>query len=144
MTKSLRILALTAVAFAGGWLAAHLSAPAKVEAKSNRVFELRVYHVNPGKLAALQTLFRDHTLPMFKKHGMTSIGYWVPQDKPESENTWIYIIAHPSREAAKQDWAAFQADPAWQSAFKAAGADGPLVSKIDSTYMDPADISPVK
>ncbi len=144
MTKTLRILALAAVAFAGGWLTAHLGAPAKVEAQSNRVFELRVYHVNPGKLAALQTLFRDHTLPMFKKHGMTSIGYWVPQDKPESENTWIYIIAHPSREAAKKDWAAFQADPDWQAAFKAAGADGPLVSKIDSTFMDPATISPIK
>ena len=56
-------------------MAARLTAPAKVEAQSNRVFELRVYHANPGKLAGLQKMFHDVTLPMFKKHGITNIGY---------------------------------------------------------------------
>jgi hypothetical protein len=144
MTKLFQITVLTAAAFAGGWMAARVAAPAKVEAQSNRVFELRVYHANPGKLAGLQKMFHDATLPMFKKHGITSIGYWVPQDAPESENTWIYIVAHPSREEAKKNWAAFQADPEWQSMSKAAQADGKFVEKIDSTFMDPASISPVK
>jgi hypothetical protein len=75
---------------------------------------------------------------------MTGIGYWTPQDKPESENRWIYLIAHPSREDAKKNWDAFFADPDWQKAAKAANADGKLVEKIDSTFMDPADISPLK
>jgi hypothetical protein len=126
---------------AGACLTAEI---AKVRADSNRVFELRVYHTAPGKLGNLQTLFREHTLPMFKKHGLNSIGYWVPQDKPDSENIWIYILAHPSREEAKKNWAAFQADPEWQQAIKAAQADGKVVEKIDSTFMDPADISPLK
>jgi hypothetical protein len=144
MSKLLRVWVLTAVAFGAGWMASRLAAPADVRADANRVFELRVYHANPGKLAGLQKLFHDATLPMFKKHGMTSIGYWVPQDAPQSQNTWIYIIAHPSREAAKANWAAFQADPEWKAKFTAAQAEGPLVDHIDSTFMDPATISPIK
>lgn len=141
MSKLLRISLLTAAAFAAGWMASRLSSPAKVEAKSHRVFELRVYHTNPGKLAGLQQLFHDETLPMFKKHGITGIGYWVPQDV---QNTWIYIVAHPSREEAKKNWAAFLADPEWQAKSKAAQSGGTFVEKIDSTFMDPASISPLQ
>src|SRR5260370_4295183 len=75
-----------------------------------RIFELRTYTTNEGKLDALQARFRDHTMRIFQKHGMTNVGYWVPEDKP---NTLIYIISHPSREAAKQNWDAFRADPEW-------------------------------
>jgi hypothetical protein len=139
------MVAVAAISFAAGaWFTMHFATPGKVEAQSNRVFELRVYHVAPGRLPALQTLFREHTLPMFKRHGITSIAYFDPQDKPDSESLWIYLIAHPSRDDAKKNWDAFFADPDWQAASKAANADGKLVDKIDSTYMDPADISPLK
>ena len=139
-----KIGALTALAFVAGWSASRIVSPEAAKADANRVFELRVYHANSGKLGDLQKLFHDHPLPMFKKHGMTNVGYWIPQDQPDHDNTWIYIIAHPSREDAKKNWAAFQADPEWQAGFKAASANGPLVSKIDSTFMDPAEISPIK
>ena len=129
---------------AGCWLTAAFGTSQSVEAQSHRVFELRLYHVNPGHLPALQTFFGEHVLPMFKKHGMTSVGYWVPQDKPESENLWIYVLAHPSREGATKNWAEFNADPAWQAALKASQANGQLVNKIDSTFMEPADFSPLK
>jgi hypothetical protein len=144
-TSWFQILAVAALSFAaGGWSTAHFVNPAAVHAAGDRVFELRVYHVAPGQLSNLQTLFREHVLPIFKKHGITGIGYWDPQDSPESQNTWIYLIAHPSREEAKKNWDAFLADPDWQQAFKAASANGKLVEKIDSTFMDPADISPLK
>src|ERR1700741_36435 len=78
----------------------------RVHAQSKRVFELRTYHTLPGRLPALQRRFRDHTVAIFKRHGMTSVGYWVPQDAPASENTLIYIISHESREAAAKNWAA--------------------------------------
>jgi hypothetical protein len=81
---------------------------------------------------------------MFKKHGIAAVGYWVPQDSPESQNTWIYVLVHSSREDAKKNWDAFFADPDWQRAVKAANADGKLTDRIDSTFMDPADISPLK
>src|ERR1043166_8191961 len=79
----------------------------------NRVFELRTYVCHPGKLEALKTRFRDHTIRIFKKHGMDSIGYWVPQDD-RKDTTLIYIIAHKSRAQADQNWKDFSADPEWK------------------------------
>ena len=110
----------------------------------SRVYELRTYTCHPGKLEALNARFRDHTLPLFKRHGMESIGYWVPQDPEKSKNTLIYILAHPSLEAAKKNWAAFQADPEWVKARAASEADGPIVQKVESVYMDPTEFSGLK
>jgi len=106
-----------------------------------RVFELRTYTTNEGKLDALQARFRDHTMRIFKKHGMTNVGYWVPQDKP---NTLIYIISHASREAAKQNWDGFRNDPEWQKVAKESEANGKIVAKVESVYMDATDYSPMK
>src|SRR6266498_318485 len=84
----------------------------------NRVFEMRTYTTNEGKLDALLARFRDHTTRLFEKHGMTNIGYWVPKDEPLSKNTLVYILAYPSREAAKKSWDAFRSDPDWQKVQK--------------------------
>ena len=74
-----------------------------VEAQSaTRVFELRTYTTPEGKLDDLQARFRDHTIDLFERHGMTNIGYWTPQDTPSSSNTLIYIIAHNGRLQAYQ------------------------------------------
>ena len=75
---------------------------------------------------------------------MTSIGYWTPQDAPTSQNTLIYIIAHPSRDAAKKNWDAFRADPDWQKARDASEANGKIVAKIDSVFMTPTGYSGIK
>ena len=77
------------------------------------VYELRTYTAHEGRLDAMNARFRNHTLRLFEKHGMTNVGYWTPQDATLSENTLIYIVAHPSREAAQQAWDAFRADPEW-------------------------------
>lgn len=119
------------------------SNPAHAAAKA-RVFEKRTYTCFDGKLDALNARFRDHTIRIFKKHGMTSIGYWVPADGPEHANTLVYIIAHESREAATKNWAAFRADPEWQKAQKESEANGKIVSKVDSVFMDPTDYSQIK
>ncbi len=110
----------------------------------NRVFELRTYTCNEGKLEALKARFRDHTIEIFKRHGMESIGYWVPQDPERSKNTLIYIIAHSSREQADKNWAAFRADPEWQKVSAASDANGKIVQKVESVFMSPADFSPLK
>jgi hypothetical protein len=142
MTLTLfRATSLAAVTFAAGAL---LSRQLTVHAQDSRVFELRVYHTAAGRLPALESRFRDHTISIFNHHHITSIGYWVPQDSPQKDNTLIYIISHPSREAAKKNWAEFVADPEWQQVSKASEADGKIVEKIDSTYMDAADFSPLK
>ena len=79
------------------------------------VYELRVYHAAPGKLRDLQARFREHTIKIFDRHGIKSVAYWTPLDEPEKSNTLIYILQHPSREAAVANWKSFQDDPEWQS-----------------------------
>jgi hypothetical protein len=141
----LRAAVLAVASFAAGSLATvGLSHLQTVHAASDRVFELRIYHVVPGRLAALQARFRDHTIAIFKRHNMTSVGYWVPQDSPASENTLIYILAHPSRDAANQHWKEFRDDPEWQKVSKESEADGKIVDKVDSTFMTPTDYSSLK
>src|SRR3954447_9565729 len=110
----------------------------------NRVFELRTYHTPEGKLDNLLTRFRDHTIEIFNRHGMTSVGYWIPTDEPLKGKTLIYILAHPSREAAKTNWAAFRSDPEWKKVAAASEANGKIVEKVDSVFMDPADFSAIK
>ncbi|HCQ38241.1 MAG TPA: NIPSNAP family protein [Verrucomicrobiales bacterium] len=107
---------------------------------SDRIFELRTYYANEGKLDALHTRFRDHTCELFEKHGMQNVGYWVPV-KNES-NALIYIVSHASRKAAQESWSAFLKDPAWVAAYKASIAGGKLVRKIDRVFLTATDYSP--
>jgi hypothetical protein len=106
------------------------------------VYELRVYHAAPGKLADLHARFRDHTIKIFDRHGMKSVAYWAPLDEPDKSNTLIYILQHPSREAAAANWKAFQDDPEWKNVRDKSEANGKLVEKVDSTYMALTDFSP--
>jgi hypothetical protein len=109
-----------------------------------RVYELRTYTCFEGKLDALKARFRDHTNRIFKKHDMQSIGYWVPQDPERSKNTLVYILVHPSREAADKNWAAFQADPEWKKVAAESEAKGKIVQKVDRVFMDPTEFSQLK
>ncbi len=107
------------------------------------VYELRTYTTNEGKLDGLHARFRNHTVKLFEKHGMTNVGYWVPTDEPKSENTLIYVLRHKSREAAKASWKGFIADPKWRAVFKKSRTDGPLLAKgPESVFMKATDYSP--
>ncbi len=109
-----------------------------------RVFEMRTYYAKPGKMKALHARFRDHTVKLFEKHGMTVVGFWSPIDKDAAENKMVYILAYPSEEAAKKSWADFRVDPDWKKAAMESEKDGPLVEKVESVYLNPTDYSPIK
>ncbi len=109
---------------------------------STVVYELRVYHAAPGKLGELLGRFRDHTIQLFAKYGIKSVAYWTPMDEPEKSNTLIYVLEHPSREAAEANWKAFQDDAEWKSVKEKSEANGKLVEKIDRTFMAMTDFSP--
>ena len=111
---------------------------------SERVFELRTYTTKPGRLDALHARFANHTIALLERHGMTNIGYFVPQDAPLAENTLIYVLAHDSREAAKASWAAFVADPEWPKVRDASIQDGEIIESIESVFMDATDYSMLK
>ena len=111
---------------------------------SQHVYELRLYHVNEGKIDALIARFGDHTDAIFKRHNMKSVGYWRPEEAPYSQNMFVYILEHPSREEAQKNWAAFQADPDWKKVKADSEINGPLANHIDSYFMDPTSFSALK
>jgi hypothetical protein len=109
---------------------------------SKVVYELRIYHTYESKLPDLLRRFREHTTKLFEKHGMKNVAYWTVLDEPAKSNTLVYILAHPSREAATANWKAFQDDPEWKSVRDASEANGKIVEKVESTFLSLADFSP--
>ena len=123
------------------WAAAQQDNASPAQASAG-VYELRVYHAAPGKLGDLLARFREHTTKLFERHGIKNVGYWTPLEEPEKSNTLIYILQHPSREAATANWKSFQDDPEWKSVRDKSEANGKLVEKIDSTFLVLTDFSP--
>jgi len=142
--KGWTVCGIALVSFAAGSLiTARLSHISQVRADSNRVFELRVYHAVAGKVPALESRFRETASKLLAKHDLKAVGYWVPEEAPAWGNTFVYIVAHPSREDAKKNWDAMRADPAFQEMMKSEQTEK-LVEKVDSAYMRPTDFSPMK
>ena len=110
----------------------------------NRIYELRTYISTDGKLDNLLARFRNHTIKLFEKHGMQNVGYWVAADEPASKNTLIYVLSHKNRDAAKASWDAFRKDPDWVKAKGESEANGAIVDKVTSVFMNPADFSKLK
>ncbi len=101
-----------------------------------RVYELRTYTATPGKIENVLARFRDHTCALFERHGMVNIGYWVPMDPADGAGEkLVYLLEHKSREAAKESWKNFNADPEWQQVRKASEADGKIVAKAESVFL---------
>jgi hypothetical protein len=114
-------------------------------APGSRCFELRTYYAAPGKLEALNARFRDHTCALFRKHGMEIVGFWMPTDQEQGAgNKLVYMLAHQSREAAKQSWKEFGSDPEWIKARTESEVDGKLTVKVESVFMSATDYSPLK
>jgi hypothetical protein len=111
---------------------------------AGRVFELRTYTAPEGKLGDLHARFRNHTLRLFEKHGMSNVIYLAPLDAPASQNQLVYLIAHKSREAATASWAAFRNDPEWKTAAAESQVNGPITSKVESVFLTATDYSPLK
>jgi hypothetical protein len=116
---------------------------AQQEKSKEKIYELRTYHVLPGRMPALLKRFREHTTELFEKHGMENVGYWNPVGK-EGETTLIYILAHNGPEAAKKSWQGFRDDPVWHEARDASEADGKIVEKVESVFLKPTDFSKLK
>lgn len=104
-----------------------------------RLYEMRVYYCEPGRLDALLTRFRDHTTRIFEKHGMTNVGYWLPLDN--TDNKLIYVLSYPDLAARDASWKAFSSDPEWKKVAEDSQKDGKIVAKVVSTYMHETDFS---
>jgi len=116
----------------------NLPADIKNVAKDSRCFELRTYTVREGSsIDLLHTRFRERTTALFKKHGMSIIGYWQPVTKP---NQLIYILAYKDGAARDAAWAAFGADPDWVKT----RTEMQVAVQVDNVFMSATDYSPVK
>lgn len=151
MVKRVLVVGAMAALFGSGYLLGRTDLVAEAEASPlaslqarDRVFELRTYTAPEGKLDALQARFRDHTMRIFERHGMTNIGYWLPQDTTLRQNTLVYLLAHPTRAAADQAWRDFAADPEWQRVSEESQRDGRIVSQVVRMYLDPTDFSQMR
>ncbi|MDX2046060.1 MAG: NIPSNAP family protein [Chitinophagaceae bacterium] len=110
-----------------------------------RVFELRTYYCHPGKLSDLNTRFRNHTLKLFEKHGMTNVAYWETIEKEANvQPKLVYILAHKSEEAGKASFDTFRKDPEWMKVASESEKGGKIVEKIESVYMKPLAFSAIK
>jgi len=125
---------------------ARLAHPREVKAASDRVFELMIYHTMPGKVPALESIFRD-VAKLQSKYNLNVIGYWVPDQDPAWKDTFVYLVVHPSREAAKANWHALHEDPEFLPYRKSAEL---LIEKVngdynvDEVYMRPTDFSAMR
>jgi len=139
------LILITSGAIASAQNPPPVEAPSPSLANDSRIFELRTYYAAPGKLEELHARFRNHTMKIFKKHGMEVVGFWGPTDKDKgSENMLVYVMAFPSREARDKAWRAFGADPDWQAARKESEKNGRLAEKVESVIMKATDYAPVK
>jgi hypothetical protein len=130
---------------AGAALVLGITAVSQSRAQSpSHVYELRMYHANPGKLDAIVARFRDSSIAIFNRHNIKSVGYFLPQDGPDAGNLLVYLLEHPNRPDADKNWAAFNADPEWQKVRAATEANGALISKIDRWFLNPTDFSALK
>ena len=113
-------------------------------AQSQKVFELRTYQATPGNLDNLHARFRDHTIRIFRKHGMEIVGFWSPTSEEERDDILVYLLAHDSQEAANASWQAFGADPEWDRVAKDSNRNGQILAGVERKYMVATDYSPMK
>jgi hypothetical protein len=135
------VAAVFAVGLAIGAGSSGMVPAAEAATAGDRVFELRTYTTHEGRLDALHGRFRHHTVRLFEKHGITSVGYWVPEDPALAGNTLVFLLSYPDRDAARASWESFRADPEWLAARAASEADGPIVRHVHSVYANPTDYS---
>ena len=113
-------------------------------AQDQKVFELRTYKATPGNLDNLHARFRDHTLRIFRKHGMEIVGFWSPTSEDERDDILVYLLAHDSQGAADASWQAFGADPEWDRVSEESNRNGQILAGVERKYMVATDYSPMK
>jgi hypothetical protein len=113
-------------------------------AGKNRVLEIRTYTTNEGRLPALVDRMGHGEGKVFARLGMKPVGFFVAAEAPKSQNTFVYILSHESREKAQENWAKFREDPEWKDIRQRSEAAGPIVAKAEAIFVDPTDFSPLK
>ena len=107
------------------------------------IYEQRIYSCLPGRMPALLKRFQDHTLGIWERHGIRQAGFWTVV-LGDGNNDLHYMIAWESLAEREQKWSAFMADPEWQAARADSEKDGPILTNVKSTILQPTAFSSVK
>jgi hypothetical protein len=110
--------------------------------KNNRIYELRIYTSNPGKLAALISRFNVYTQYMFVRHRMKLEGFWIPVENEEQKI--VYLLSFPDQSSREASWKEMSADPEWLLIKEESNCHGELLKAIQVLPMVPAGFSPLK
>ena len=141
MNKFLKILSTCSISLIVGLGAGIFHS---TSAQNQKVFELRTYQATPGNLGNLHARFRDHTIRIFRKHGMEVVGFWSPTSEEERDDILVYLLAHDSQDAADASWQAFGSDPEWRSVAEESNRNGQILAGVERKYMVATDYSPMK
>ena len=141
MEKFLKILSISSISLIVGLGAGTFYS---TSAQNQKVFELRTYQATPGNLGNLHARFRDHTIRIFRKHGMEIVGFWSPTSEEARADILVYLLAHGSQDAADASWQAFGADPEWASVAEESNKNGQILAGVERKYMVATDYSPMK
>ena len=110
-----------------------------------RAFELRIYSISPGKLAAFRNRWRDHSIPIYRRHHLDCLGWWVAAT-PDSngQDRFVCLMAGESVASIQASITAFHQDPEWIGIEKETEAQGPLRSDLTIHRWTPTSFSPLR
>ncbi len=110
-----------------------------------RAFDLRIYSVLPGKRDAFRDRWRDHAAPIYERHGLHSIGWWLAEDKDaDGHDQFICLLAGESVESIQKSIGEFHKDPEWRRVEKATEKDGKLRGGVIAHKLAPTDFSKLR
>jgi len=139
MNRRTLLKSTAALTLAGAFAA---EAQPSADITSETVYELRIYHLNPGKLPLILNRFRTRETKIFVRLGMHCVAFWTPLDGELPAETLVYLLRHKSRETARAAWDAFGKDPEWVALKAESEKDGAFVNKHDITFLKLTDFSP--
>lgn len=105
------------------------------------IYELRIYHINEGKMEAIHNRFSKYTLKLFEKYGMKTVDFW---EDAEGHNKIYYILEHLDKESRDKNFEAFKNDPEWTEIKRQSELNGVIVDKIENFFLKRVPYSPVK
>ena len=112
-----------------------------ISARTN-LQELRIYEAMPGKLPAVNDRFANYTYALQQKHKMDVVAYWTAD--VGTDNQLIYMLGYPSMGDRERSFASFAADPVWHKALAESERDGPLLKRVNSSFLRPTAYTPRK
>lgn len=96
------------------------------------IYELRIYHMHPGRQKAICDRFQNHSLSIFPRLGIKVTDFWVDDEGAER---LYYVCEFENVEAKEKAWASFREDPEWIRVKAESEASGPIVQSVDSYIM---------